>query len=445
MRWKFACLGIGFLALAVGWPVTAAGAGEGVASPAYTLERVSTAVPFPRGLVLVGDELIVLARGRVRSSGGVSAAVEDRAGTLFVVDTGIGQVWSAGVGPVAAVQGNGRVLAEPTSPPFLLWDRTSNPPQADTRTDRPYCVLRYDEPTNSLYVCAFSGVDLDRKTSPVPFSKNLTDGVLRFDLGSGKWSEIERHDARTPHYPSADRPPHGHLKGPNNLTIVGRTLYAAAKDNSVVAAYDLRDVERGREYPRSAVVLTESVMMRDGTVQTHLGPSALAERDGYLYVGYRTSGTVVRFKHGGGGLGLLGTKRVPGELVARFTPFDPVTRVSADITDMAFDRDGRLVVLSAEPARLYRFWPGGGTVDGERPDGERVFDAVGKPHLAYVDLAAHTGNPRMKSENLMIDPQGRMYVTSGDGYSYQAGAEGTVYRITPVGHDGPLGTQHGTN
>ena len=34
----------------------------------------------------------------------------------------------------------------------------------------------------------------------------------------------------------------------------------------------------------------------------------------------------------------------------------------------------------------------------------------------------------MKSENLLYH-DGHLYVTSGDGYAYQEGASGTVYRI----------------
>src|SRR5687768_13471986 len=56
---------------------------------AITIERVTTKVPFPRGLQLVDGELYVLARGRVRGSGGVSAEVEDQAGTIYAVDPNV--------------------------------------------------------------------------------------------------------------------------------------------------------------------------------------------------------------------------------------------------------------------------------------------------------------------------------------------------------------------
>lgn len=54
-----------------------------VTATEFTVERVSTKPPFPRGLQLVDGELYVLCRGRVREYGGVSAEVEDQAGTLY--------------------------------------------------------------------------------------------------------------------------------------------------------------------------------------------------------------------------------------------------------------------------------------------------------------------------------------------------------------------------
>ena len=114
----------------------------------FTVQRVSTAVPFPRGLVLLDGKLYTLARGRVRSNGGVSADVEDRAGSLWVVDPSI--VGPTEGEPTEAVKANGAVIAEPTSPPFKLWDRTSVPVESDRQTDRPYCCMRYDPASKSF-------------------------------------------------------------------------------------------------------------------------------------------------------------------------------------------------------------------------------------------------------------------------------------------------------
>jgi hypothetical protein len=46
-------------------------------------------------------------------------------------------------------------------------------------------------------------------------------------------------------------------------------------------------------------------------------------------------------------------------------------------------------------------------------------------------VAAPTGNPERKSENALVDEQGRVYVTSGDAYGYQGGSGGVVWRVTP--------------
>ncbi|MCS7032573.1 MAG: hypothetical protein NZ561_01105, partial [Phycisphaerae bacterium] len=69
-----------------------------------------------------------------------------------------------------------------------------------------------------------------------------------------------------------------------------------------------------------------------------------------------------------------------------------------------------------------------------RPDPKRVFDGRTGQSPPWADLAALTGNPRMKSENVMVDPRGRVFVTSGDAYTYQQGNGGTVYRIDPPAH-----------
>jgi len=384
------------------------------------LERVSTAVPFPRGLAMVDGELWVLARGRVRGAGGVSAAVDDRAGTLFAVDPSIAE--PIGDAPSAAVRENGRVVAVPTAPPFHLWDRAAQPPESDRLTDRPYCTLRYHAPTQSVYCCAFSGIDKAQQPGSVSFSKNLTDAVLRYDLRSERWYEIERHDHEAggsyPHHDPRHRPPpHGWLNGPDNCLALGRWLYVVGKDNNVLVRYDLAalvdDPEAGP--PPSQRVLGAGVeVLGLGRLELY-GHSMLAARDGWLYLGYRSSSVIVRLP-----LREDGRLRRPirAELVARFDPYDPATLRSANLTDMGFDGEGRLYVVSAQPARVYRF----------TPDPERVFDAREGRAEPWADLAAQTGNPRMKSENLLCH-DGWCYVSSGDGYGYQAGAVGTIYRV----------------
>jgi sugar lactone lactonase YvrE len=90
---------------------------------------------------------------------------------------------------------------------------------------------------------------------------------------------------------------------------------------------------------------------------------------------------------------------------------------------MTIDREGNVYLVSAKPSRIYRF----------TPDPKKVHDARDGKQAPYVDLAALTGNPKMKSENALVDDQGRIYVTSGDAYDYQGGAGGVVWRVTPLG------------
>ncbi|MHC5024083.1 MAG: hypothetical protein ACYTGG_09240 [Planctomycetota bacterium] len=207
------------LAAASSLVLLAAAAHAAASSP--PVERVSTLVPFPRGLAMVDGDLYVLCRGRVRSAGGVSAQIEDQAGTIYVVDPDISEPIGR---PRAseAVRTNGTILARPVSPPFRLWDRTADPPQRDRLTDRPYCTLRWHEATQSFYLCAFSGIDKPRTPEdPVAFRKNLTDAVLRYDRRTQEWHEVERHEieagASYPHHdPAHHPPPHGWLNGPDN-------------------------------------------------------------------------------------------------------------------------------------------------------------------------------------------------------------------------------------
>ncbi|MFO0983161.1 MAG: hypothetical protein U1E76_15760 [Planctomycetota bacterium] len=389
----------------------------------FDLERITTRVPFPRGLALVNDKLFVLSRGRVRESGGVSRDVLDQAGTIWEVDPLIGQPLHGR--PSEAVRANGRTFAVPTEPPFRLWDRNAEPPTADRRTDRPYCSLRYHEPTHSFYLCAFSGIDKPERKGENPFSKNLSDAVLRYDTRTAKWYEVERHDIEAggsyPHHdPAAAPPPHGWLNGPDNCLAVNDSLYVVAKDNSVLVRYDLSRLVADPEAqpPPSQLVLDENIELVGLGAQRLLGHSMLAEHDGYLYIGYRTSSVIVRIKLDERGLPV---RPITGELVARFAPYDATTRTSANLTDMVFDRQGNLYVVSAKPSRVHRF----------RPDPDHVYDARDRSRAAWLDLAALTGNAEMKSENVLVDAEGRVYVTSGDAYDFQSGAGGVVYRATP--------------
>lgn len=385
------------------------------------VSRVTTISPFPRGLAMVDDQLYVLSRGRVRGAGGVTADIADHAGSIFLVDPSIGQ-------PVSEdqvseeVRENGEVFAEPTDPPFNLWDVSANPPESDRETDRPYAGLRWHEQTSSFYICAFSGVDKPRSGPGRSFSKNLTDAILRYDTRTENWSEVERHNIEAggiyPHHaPVHAEPPHGWLNGPNNLLPVGNWLYAVGKDNSILARYDIRpyvqDPEAGPA--ESEFVLGSYVETTNAGEIDFLGHSALAYRDGWLYIGSRTSSHIIRMR-----MDETGESQRPFEieLVAKFQPYDHSTSKSADVTDLAFDEAGRLYVVSAKPSRVYRF----------TPDPDQLFNAANGNAEPWKDFSQLTNNPTMKSENVLVH-ENMLYITSGDGYDYQQGASGTVYRI----------------
>ncbi len=384
------------------------------------LERITTKVPYPRGLAMVDGVLYALCRGRVRGSGGVSAKVDDQAGTIYKVDPTVSEPFT---NPTIseAIKNNGEIFALPTNPPFRLWDKTANPPESDRGTDRPYCTLRYHDLTKSFYLCAFSGVDKPLKPYDYSFSKNLSDAILRYDLRSQKWHEIERHNIEAggnyPHHdPSFYPPPHGWLNGPDNCQVIGKYLYAVAKDNSVLARYDISEHvdDPYAPAPQSEVLFDANIYIKGKGMQRFYGQSAIAYHDGYLYVGYRTSSVILRFA-----MDKDGEPKLPieAEIVAKLEPFDPVTGKSANLTDITFDQQGRIYVVSAQPAKVYRF----------KPNPKKVFDISTVRQEAYLDLAQMTSNPKMKIENIMIDDTD-LYVASSDGYDYQNGAFGTIYR-----------------
>lgn len=396
---------------------SAVGAEEG----GVELERLTSVIPFPRGLALAdpdGDgteSLYVLSRGRVRSSGGVSGDINDQAGTLWEVDPTTGETTR---------------FAVPTDPPFKLFDRSASPPSSDHRTDRPYCGLRWHEPTQSFYLCAFSGIDLAQddpaKAEYGSFSKNYTDAVLRYDTRTDEWSEVDRHDpAYGANYPGQDG--RGFLKGPDNLTAVGDTLVVAAKDNSRLVAFDVAPLENNpnADLPTPRIVLGDTVKLanRGGEEHTILGHSGLAYRDGWLYVAFRTTGEVIRVPVVDAE-GQLSLDADHAELLAEFQPWEPAEKKSANITDIDVGPDGDVYVVSAMPARLYRF----------TPDPANIRDYVSGFETgegAWADLAEMTDNPRMKSENVIVADDGTVYVTSGDAYgnAQGEGLGGTVWKV----------------
>ena len=375
---------------------------------AAELTRLTSAIPFPRGLALAdpdGDgapSLYVLSRGRVRGSGGVDPKLDDRAGTIWEVDPATGE----------AV-----VFADPTEPPFRLLDRSLANPTDDEATDRPYCSLRWDEATRSFYLCAFSGIDLADNAEAGGFRKNYTDAVLRYDVDEEAWSEVDRHDpADGATYPGSDG--RGWTKGPDNCLVISGQVLVAAKDNNRVVLYD----PTGQREPQ--VLLGESVRLanRDGEERNVLGHSALGYRDGWLYVGFRTSGEIIRvplaLETPESGDAVLHVSPERAELLAELEPFDRETGRSANVTDLDIGPEGDVYVVSAKPAKIFRF----------TPDPSNVRDYVDGSG-AWLDLSAMTNNDRMKSENVLAAKDGAVYVTSGDAYGNDQaeGLGGTVW------------------
>ena len=387
------------------------------------VRRVSTGVPFPRGLVLKDGTLYALSRGRVRDSGGVDTRLDDRAGTLWAIDPTVAVPLGEPGGGAAAT--NGRVFAEPTSPPFRLLDRSLPKATDDRDTDRPYCVLRWHEGSKSFYICAFSGIDLaasdPASAEAGSFRKNFSDAVLRYDTRTEQWSELDRHDPTDgATYPGKDD--RGPLKGPDNLLAVGDALIVAAKDNDRLVAYDLSALNKNPDaaVPPGRVILGDTVTI-EGEPMSVLGHSGLAYRDGWLYVAFRTTSQVIRVPVTNPDPASFAVDASRAEMLARFDPFERGSKKpSANLTDIALGPDGDVYVVSAYPARVYRFAP-----DPTRP---RDFTSEGDDE-PWCDLAEITGNDAMKSENLLVADDGRVFVTSGDAYGHGAGLGGAIYVI----------------
>ena len=405
------------------------------------LERISTAVPWPRGLVFVGDELVALARGRHRNAGGIDPSVPDRCGELLAVDPDCFEPVVPGEQAGLAVRRNARELAVPDPAVFRLYDPEEGPPIEASTIDRPYCTLAYDPSARNLFLCGYSGVDLPGRR----FRKNATDSILRYDLRDGAWHVVEQHDPSGvpvnelgyvvpnqyyPHHdPAKNPPPHGWLNGPDGAEVVGNILYAVAKDNHAVVAYDLDAIRREPDAPAppSRRVMGREVDVRlDGRLRRieALGACALAARDGYLYVGYRTSSFVLRFPIEADGMLV---EPIEGELIAAFTPWKAAAGHSANLIDLAFDPEGELFASTAERGRIWNIGV---------PDPARPFDGIDEgdhptANRPYVDLPILTENPRARTGNMVFDPAGNLYFCSGN-YENGTRLAGVVYRAVRV-------------
>ncbi len=406
-------------------------------SIAVKLERVSAGVPWPRGLAFVDGELIVLARGRHRSAGGVDHSIADRSGSLFRVNPKISEPVVADAIASPAIASNVEPFALASGYPFRLPDKSKSPID-DTVMDRPYCTLIYDPASQNFFVCGYSGVDLPGKT----FRKNASDSILRYDRRTDLWSPVEMHDPGVvppealdyavsneyyPHHdPATNAAPHGWLNGPDGGCVAGDFLYCAAKDNHLVVQYDLRELRDNPAagYPASRPVLDSRVVLNTnlGEVETELlGPSAAAVSGEYLYVGYRTSSVIVRYR-----LEVDGdlAKPTQGELVAVFEPWSSEAQRSANLIDIAFNSRGELFVSCSKEGRIWRV----GVPDPQRPffGNDQVERRTSAP--PYADLRALTGK-KTSCGNILFDDEDRLYLCAGNYDTASDQIAGVVYRL----------------
>jgi len=400
------------------------------------IERITAAVPWPRGVRYVGGKLYVLGRGVHRSAGGPQADIDDKAGYLFEIDPKVSEPARPDTPVGDAVRNNAKVLAGPTEPPFHIWNREM-PPTRDTLCMRPYCMLVYDAPSRNLIICGYSGHD---QPKPVKFRKNATDSILRYDLRSGKWYAVDVHDPDVvpasdlkksvdpkyyPHHDMATNPPpHGLINGPCGAAVAGEYLYVGAKDNTALVQYDLSSVRKNPDAPPppGRFIFHRASKKDDAAVFVRVkghgmmyveGNSAVEAHDGWLYVAFRTTSQILRFP-----LNDDGSLKEPlvGEYIAQFNRYTPGKGGSANIYDMTFDKEGRLYVSTGYDGAIYGF----------KPDPKNVYHSK-KGYTPYVDLEKLVG--AKKTVNICFDDDDNLYITSGQKVLPDTKIRGVVYRV----------------
>lgn len=409
-------------------------------APEVVLERVTTAVPWSRGMTEVDGALIVLSRGRHRGDGGVDQSLVDQAGTIWRIDTSVSERVIPGAWAGEAVRDNATVFARPTSPPFHLYDY-SVPSRDDYMMTRPYCALAFDAESQNLFVCAYAGAEL-----PDGFRKHPTDAVYRYDLRDESWHVVDQHDptvvprevignvisnAYYPHHdPATNPPPHGWVNGANGCIGVGRYLYVPAKDNHLVVRYDLDEIRERSDAPAPAsrpVLGPEMVISYPGGEETMevLGPSSVAEHGDYLYIGYRTSSIVVRVPlDNAGDIVRMADGRAKGELIAVFEPWDPEAKRSGNLYDLDVSVDGELFVSLGTEGKVWRITP-----DPERPFYGNDRSARPTTAPAFLDMSALVGR-RTGCNNIYVDEAGAyLYVSSRNNDTGAGDICGTIYRV----------------
>jgi hypothetical protein len=404
------------------------------------LQRVTTAVPWGRGMAIADGELIVLSRGRHRGEGGVSQNLVDHAGTLWRIDPSVSEPVVPGAWAGDAVRNNAEVFAAPTAPPFHLYD-FSAPSDEDILMARPYCALAFDEASRNFFICAYSGAEL-----PDGFRKHATDAVYRYDLRDQRWHVVEQHDPDVvpreafgavisneyyPHHdPATNPPPHGWVNGADGCIAAGDYLYVPAKDNHVVVQYDLDGIRRepsaGPPASRPVLGATMIISHPGGEQEMEvLGPSGVAVHGDYLYIGYRTSSVVVRVRlRSDGDIVRESDGRVKGELIAVFEPWDAGRKRSGNLYDIDMSASGDLFVSMGKEGKVWRISPDParpfyGNDQSERP-------TTAPPFLNMTELVGR----KTGCNNIFVDDEGGfLYVSSRNNDTGEGRIHGTIYRV----------------
>ena len=411
--------------------------------PAATdVVRVSSGVPWPRGIVKRDGKLLVVARGVHRTAGGPNPNIQDHAGSIFEVDPQIFEPLVTGQAPSDAVKNNARLVAAGDMPPFRLWTR-SVPATSDTLTDRPYAGLLYDAASENLFVLCYSGIDLN---DPPYFRKNATDAIHRYDLRTKRWYAFESHNPATvpveqlgltipndsyPHHDVTKNPaPHGMVNGPCGGWVVGDFLYAVGKENSSLVQYDLSEI---RKNPDAAPPSGRYIFRRSGPTDDPYikvkgkgmmyveGPGAVVTHGKWMYVAFRTTCQVVRFPITANGDVI---QPIEAEYLAQFDPFetreDGSYTNTPDFFDMRTDPHGRCFLSCNRQGSIWEI----------PTDGKAFLDArQGTTAKPYINLRQITAHEKSTCGNFFIDTNGDFYICTGNKDIAEGLVRGTLYRV----------------
>ncbi|MBZ0253307.1 MAG: hypothetical protein K8I02_08215, partial [Candidatus Methylomirabilis sp.] len=115
----------------------------------------------------------------------------------------------------------------------------------------------------------------------------------------------------------------------------------------------------------------------------------------------------------------------PSEIVARFDPWDPEKKKSADLQDIAFNSRGQLFVSTSQQGRVWRI---------NSPSPAAIFDGTSSTtNKPYVDLRTALkadAKARLPCGNIAFDPQDNLYLCAA---GYGGKTIGSIYRIPEVG------------